>query len=43
MALSGDFGFGSITSTRPQIKYSVTGTFDNATKVLNFKGERSTS
>jgi hypothetical protein len=37
MALSGDFGFGSITSTGPQIRYNVTGTFDNATKVLTFK------
>jgi hypothetical protein len=43
MALSGDFGFGSITSTGPQIKYSVNGTFDNATRVLAFKGERNTS
>jgi hypothetical protein len=43
IALSGDFGFGSITSTGPQINYNVTGTFDNATKVLNFEGERSTS
>jgi hypothetical protein len=43
MALSGDFGFGSITSTGPQIRYNVTGTFDKATKVLTFKGERSTS
>jgi hypothetical protein len=43
MALNGDFGFGSITSTGPQIKYSIIGTFDNATKVLTFEGQRSRS
>jgi hypothetical protein len=43
MTLSGDFGFGSITSSGPQIKYSITGNFDNATKVLTFKGQRNIS
>ncbi|MFL6377726.1 MAG: hypothetical protein ACJ72R_09725 [Nitrososphaeraceae archaeon] len=43
MALDGDFGFGSITSTSLQIKYNVTGTFDNATNVLTFEGQRNTS
>jgi hypothetical protein len=43
MVFSGDFGFGSITSSGPQIKYNVTGTFNNATKVLTFKGQRSMS
>jgi hypothetical protein len=43
MALNGDFGFDSITSSSPQLKYNITGTFDNATKVLAFEGQRSTS
>jgi hypothetical protein len=44
MAFSGDdFGFGSITSTGPEFKYNVTGTFDNATNVLTFEGQRNTS
>jgi hypothetical protein len=46
MALKGDFGFGNIAPSpfyEPEFKYNVTGTFDNATKVLTFKGQRSTS
>jgi hypothetical protein len=46
MALKGDVGFGNIAPSpfyEPEFKYNVTGTFDNATKVLAFKGERSTS
>jgi hypothetical protein len=46
MALKGDFGFGNIVPSpfyELEFKYNVTGTFDNATKVLAFKGERSTS
>ncbi len=46
--LSGDFGLGGGTTSvdaiaTPEFKYSVTGTFDNSTKVLNFEGERTTS
>ena len=46
--LSGDFGLGGGTTVidavaNPEFKYSVSGTFDNATKVLNFEGERITS
>jgi hypothetical protein len=42
---SGDFGLGGGTTAidavaNPEFKYSVTGTYDNATKVLNFEGER---
>lgn len=45
---SGDFGLGGGTAPVDAVmilefKYSVTGTFDNATKVLNFEGERITS
>lgn len=45
MDLSGDFDFGSIYlgSTGPRFNYNVNGTFDNATKVLAFEGQRSTS
>ncbi|MFL6355187.1 MAG: hypothetical protein ACJ71C_01335 [Nitrososphaeraceae archaeon] len=44
MAFSGDdFGFGSITSTGPEFKYSVNATLDNATNVLTFEGQRNTS
>ena len=45
---SGDFGLvGGTTAAdaaaTQEFKYSVTGTFDNATKVLNFEGERISS
>jgi hypothetical protein len=45
---SGDLGLGGGTSTmdasmNPEFKYNVTGTFDNATKVLTFEGQRNTS
>ena len=45
---TGDFGLGGGTTavdaiTNPEFKYSVTGTFDNVTKVLKFEGERITS
>ena len=46
MALKGDFGFGNIAPSpfyEPEFKYNVSGSFDNATKVLTFKGQRSTS
>jgi hypothetical protein len=48
VVFSGDFGLGGGTTTidatvTPEFKYSVTGTFDNATKVLNFEGDRITS
>ena len=48
LVFSGDFGLGGGTTpvdaiTNPEFKYSVTGTFDNATKVLTFEGERITS
>ena len=43
MSLSGDFGFGSITSASQEIRYTVAGTSDNATKVLTFEGEKNTS
>jgi hypothetical protein len=47
MAFNGDFRLGGGTTTidaaaTPEYKYSVTGTFDNATKVLIFKEERNT-
>lgn len=45
LLFSGDFGLGGGTTTidaaaNPEFRYSVTGTFDNATKELNFEGER---
>jgi hypothetical protein len=44
---SGDFGLGGASTiyvaASPEFKYSVNGTLDNTTKVLAFKGERSTS
>jgi hypothetical protein len=44
---SGDFGLGGTSTisaiTSPEFKYSVTGIFDNTTKVLTFKGEPSAS
>jgi hypothetical protein len=48
LVFSDDFGLGGGTTAvdavmNPEFKYSVTGTFDNATKVLNFEGERITS
>jgi hypothetical protein len=48
LVFSGDLGLGGGTITidaifTPEFKYSVAGTFDNATKVLNFEGERITS
>jgi hypothetical protein len=48
MVFSGDFGLGGGTTTvdaaaTPEYKYSVSGTFDNATKVLTFEGERNRS
>lgn len=48
MVLTGNIGLGGGTnimdaSMNPEFKYSVTGTLDNTTKVLTFKGERSTS
>ena len=48
LALSGDFGLGGGTTVldagaTPEFKYNVNGTFDNATNVLNFEGERITS
>jgi hypothetical protein len=44
MVLSGDFDFGSIYlgSTGPKFNYNANGTFNNATKVLTFEGQRST-
>ena len=47
IVFSGDFGLGGGTtsvdaSMNPEFKYSVTGTFDNATRLLNFEGERNT-
>jgi hypothetical protein len=48
IVFGGDLNLGDGTSTmdaamNPEFKYNVTGTFDNATKVLAFKGERSSS
>ncbi len=48
LMFTGDFGLGGGTTavdaiTNPEFKYSVTGTFDNVTKVLKFEGERITS
>lgn len=47
IVISGDFGLGGTTAvdaiTDPDFKYSVTGTFDNATGELNLAGERTTS
>jgi hypothetical protein len=43
MVFNGDFGLGDTSVTNAEFKYNVTGTFDNATKVLTFEGQRSTS
>jgi hypothetical protein len=47
MALNGNFGFGNITPGggwySPEFNYKVTGSFDNATRVLIFEGQRSIS
>lgn len=47
IVFSGDFKLGGGSTMdaalNPQFKYNVTGTFDNATKVLTFEGQRSTS
>ena len=50
LVFNGDFGLGGVASTDRftsatdlKFKYNVTGTFDNTTKVLTFKGERSAS
>ena len=48
LVFSGDFGLGGGTTAAdatatPELKYRVTGSFDNATKVLNFEGERISS
>jgi hypothetical protein len=47
---NGDFGLGGVTSTDRftsvtdlEFKYNVTGTFDNAARVLSFEGQKSTS
>jgi hypothetical protein len=47
MIFSGDFSLGGTSTisaaTTPEFKYNINGTFDNATRVLTFEGERSTS
>jgi hypothetical protein len=48
IVFSGNFSLGDGTSTmdaamNPEFKYNVNGTIDNTTKVLTFKGQRSTS
>jgi hypothetical protein len=50
IVFNGDFGLGGVKNTDRftsvtdlKLKYSVTGSFDNATKVLTFKGQRSAS
>jgi hypothetical protein len=50
IVFNGDFGLGGVkntdrftSATDLKLKYNVTGTFDNATKVLTFKGQRSAS
>jgi hypothetical protein len=48
IVFGGNFNLGDGTSTMdaamdPEFKYNVNGTFDNTTKVLTFKGQRSTS
>ncbi len=50
IVFNGDFGLGGVkntdrftSATDLKLKYNVTGSFDNATKVLSFKGQRSAS
>jgi hypothetical protein len=43
MVFNGDFGLVDTSVANAEFKYSVNGIFDNATKVLTFEGQRSTS